>query len=341
LTPRILVAVFAAFASIGMALLLGGVPVRSDQSPASILAWHDLPKDDGRSVELSGIAWEPRTSTLYVVGDDAPVIVKLTLSDDYRSLGLGESIAVNVTDPWDGEGIGLTSDGFLVSNESGPHIYQLDWDGQLISQIPLPRHFNRIRPNKSLESLAVADGGRYVISANEQALEGDGPLSTSEAGTVVRIIRVDRSSLETREWAYRTEPVFAAGAGADNGVADIAAISPSELVVLERAFVPGVGNSIRLYRVTLQDDTNTLETEFLTTETAVLPKTLVLDLATLPDDDFPPTRQAQPNRVLDNFEGLALGPMLDDGQRVLFLVSDDNQRAAQVTRLLVLAVSGL
>jgi hypothetical protein len=269
------------------------------------------------------------------------MIVPLTLSEDYQTLSLGEPISVSVPDPWDGEGIALTSAVFTISNENGPHVYEIDAAGQLISRVPLPTHFNRIRLNLSLESLAVADAGRYVMTANEQALDGDGPPSTSEVGTLVRILRYDRATMETIEWAYRTDPVPAAGLTGDNGVAEIAAISPSELLVLERSFVAGLGNRIRIYRVLIEEPSDILSVDSLSPETPVLSKTLVLDLATLPDDDFPSGLQPQPNRILDNFEGMALGPRLADGRQVLFLVSDDNKRATQVPRLLVLAVPGL
>jgi 3-phytase len=317
-------------------------PSKADSQPTtSILAWHDLPKGDRRSAELSGIAWQAETSTLYAITDDAPMIVPLMLSDDYQALSMGEPIAVSMPDPWDGEGIALTSEGFIVSNEVGPHVYRINPDGQLVSRVSLPVHFSRIRPNHSLESLAVAEAERYVITANEQALEDDGPPSTIESGTLVRILRYDQVTAETLEWAYRTDPVPSAGSVGDNGVTEIVALSPSDLLVLERSFVPGLGNSIRIYRVTVEEPTDILSVEALSPDTPVLSKTLVVDLGTLPDDDFPTGLQPQPNRILDNFEGMALGPTLADGRRVLFLVSDDNKRATQIPRLLVLAVAGL
>jgi hypothetical protein len=325
-----------------LALHVGIGSVRSDPEPsASILAWYDLPKEDRRSVELSGIAWDEGSSTLFAVTDDAPSIVRLVLSDDFKSVSFGEAISVAVSDPWDGEGIAQTSSGFLISNETGPHIYELDSAGQFVRELQVPAHFDRIRPNLSLESLTVADGGRYIFTANEQALNGDGPQSTPEAGTMVRIVRHDRVTAATLEWAYMTDAVFAAGADGGNGVVDLAALSPSDLLVLERSFVDGVGNSVRIYRVTLNEPTEILDVEALAPETSVVSKTLLLDLATLPEDNFPPSLQPQPSRILDNFEGLALGPMLLDGRRVLFLISDDNRRATQIPRLLILAVPGL
>ena len=42
--------------------------------------------------------------------------------------------------------------------------------------------------------------------------------------------------------------------------------------------------------------------------------------------------------IIDNFEGLALGPHLPNGNKVLFLVSDNNFRDEQKTVLLALEV---
>src|SRR5215203_2570779 len=332
---------FGAIALLTLVLPLTVAHARSAQGlTSSVLGWYDLPKDDERSRELSGLAWDPESATLYAITDDAPRIVRLNLGEDFRSVSFGETITVAVPDMWDGEGIARTSTGFFITNENGPHIYELDLAGQLVSWVPVPGHFNRIRPNLSLESLTLADNGRYLFTANEQALVGDGPRSMVESGTIVRIVRFDRATQETLEWAYQTDPIFASGDGGDNGGAELAAISASDLLVLERSFVPNVGNSVRIYRVSLAEPTNVFELDLLSSDTPVVVKTLVIDLATLPDSGFPQTLQPQPNRILDNFEGLALGPALPDGRRVIFLISDNNKRATQIPRLLTLAVAG-
>jgi len=49
-------------------------------------------------------------------------------------------------------------------------------------------------------------------------------------------------------------------------------------------------------------------------------------------------RQPQPNPLLDNVEALALGEHLPGGRRQLYLMSDDNNGATQITRFYSLAV---
>ena len=310
----------------------GGVPV-------TLLAWYDFPRDDPRSVELSGIAWDAATRTLYAISDDAPKIVPLRPSADYRTWAFGDVIPVSIPEEWDGEGIVLTENGFFISNEVGPHVYELDRAGQALAEVPLPAHFRRILRNRALESLTLSPDGRYLFTANETALEGDGPQPSDAVGTTVRILRVDRTSLAAMEYAYRTDPVFAPGEGIV-GVVDMAALSATELLVMERHFVVEVGNAIRIYRVGLAGATNVIEVANLSAQTPALAKTLLLDLASLPDAEFPTPRQPQPNKVLDNFEGLALGPALADG-RLLFVVSDDGGSEQQTPRILVLTAAGL
>ncbi len=66
-------------------------------------------------------------------------------------------------------------------------------------------------------------------------------------------------------------------------------------------------------------------------------KTLLVDLARCPSGGARHPA-AQPHPLLDNVEGLALGPALPDGRRLLLLQSDDNFSADQVTRLIALAI---
>ena len=310
-------------------------------APVTILAWYDFPKSDARSAELSGIVWDNATRTLYAITDDAPRIIPLRPGPDYRMWTFGEPIAVGVPEEWDGEGIALTETGFFISNEFGPRIFELDRMGQAVAEVPVPAQYTRILRNRGFEALTLSPDGRYLFAANESPLEGDGPQPSVAAGGLVRILRFDRVTLQQAEFAYRTDPVFAPGEGGDRGVVDMAALSGTDLLVMERSFVANVGNNVVIHRVSLAGAENVLDVVNLSEQTPSVAKTRLVDLADLPDDEFPLPLQPQPNRILDNFEALSLGPALPDGRRVLFVVSDDNKRDTQIPRLLVLAVAGL
>jgi hypothetical protein len=64
---------------------------------------------------------------------------------------------------------------------------------------------------------------------------------------------------------------------------------------------------------------------------------LLFDLANCPPSGAQ-NPGTQPNPLLDNFEGMTLGPKLPSGRQALILISDDNGNASQVGRIIALAV---
>jgi hypothetical protein len=46
----------------------------------------------------------------------------------------------------------------------------------------------------------------------------------------------------------------------------------------------------------------------------------------------------QPDPLLDNFEGMTLGPKLPGGRQSLVLITDNNGNGSQITRLVALSV---
>jgi len=121
------------------------------------------------------------------------------------------------------------------------------------------------------------------------------------------------------------------------GISDIVALSDTDLLILERGFIPGRGNTVRVFRVSTSGATDAADRESLATAgVAPLAKTLLVDLATCPPGAARAPAQ-QPTPLLDNFEGLTLGPRLADGRQSLLLISDNNFGRDQVTRVVALA----
>lgn len=314
-----------------------GGPTRAQRAPrddstlrVELLTAFDLPREDPRSSELSGITWDDANRRLYAVSDSRPLIVPLVPDAEYRTWTMGDPIAVTVPGGWDGEGIAITPRGFYVSSEIGPHVYELDRSGALISDVPIPASFGRALHNRSLESLSLTPDGAFLFTANETALEGDGPQPTAAAGTMVRIFRRELATSQDAEFAYRTDPVFAPGTGGEMGVAEVCALSKSEVLVLERSYVRGVGNAVRLYRARLEG-ANVLGTGSIVDARPVA-KSLVVDFGSMP------AARIGAATHLPNYEGLALGPARPDGDRLLFVISDDNGLRELVTRILVLSL---
>jgi hypothetical protein len=284
----------------------------------------DLPANDPRSHGLSGLAWDDREHVLYAVADHPPAIVELFPDRELRHFAFGRILALPTS--IDGEGISITPTGFLVADENG-HILRMSPGGVVVGELPLPKDFKHFRNNRGIESLTTAPDGETILFANEETLIGDGPASTPRNGSLIRIIRGRRQNLDSfknfETFKYLTDPI--PGPSGDLGVSDITALSNSRVLVLERGFVPGSGNFVRVYESTLGPETP-------------IAKRLVLDLADLEDESVPRSRAPQRNPILDNYEGMALGPLLPDGQPTLFMVSDDNDSSMQVPRLLVLVL---
>jgi hypothetical protein len=237
----------------------------------------------------------------------------------------------------DNEGLALLPSGeLLVASETEPSIRRFGPDGALRGELPVPARFlvaprGEATNNLTFESLALAPGGARLYTATEGPLRADG--FTGDLRGRLRIVRYGR----TTEGDFAPDAQFFYLAEPAQGVADLAALGDTDLLVLERGFIPGRGNTVRIFRVSPTGATDVSDREGLATAgVAPLAKTLLVDLAACP----PGTARApaqQPTPLLDNFEGLALGPRLADGRQTLLLISDNNFGRDQVTRIVALA----
>lgn len=288
----------------------------------SLFAWQDLPRDDERSHGLSGLAWDQAAHVLRAASDKTAAIQTLIPDESYTHFSFGAPIPVTLEEHWDVEGLALSTDRYYLGNEAGPSVHAFTRDGKLLGRVALPDMFLRARFNHGLESLTLTPDAQTLIVANEHAFTDDGEEADPTHGTTVRLVRIDLAHGTATQRPYTTDPVFDPTPGGRVGVVDIMAPSADTLYVTERGYVPGAGNSVRIYCVDRSPD-----------------KKLLVDLATMPDDGFPEPLGPQRNKILENFEGFSLGPTLPDGRRLVFAVSDDNSAARQTPRLLVLALT--
>jgi len=244
----------------------------------------------------------------------------------------------------DAEEIVLLGDGsLLVSSERDledrPWIRRYSAEGEWIGDVELPPQFevaegHGVRRNLGIEAMCLAEDGRTLYAVNEQALVQDGPLADVEEGTLVRLTRFDlatQTPSAVAQYVYRTEPIFAVPVGggyADNGVTamvDAAGIDPRfDLLVLERAYVEGTGNDIRLFGVDLSGATDVSGIDALdgVREIARVAKTELLRWSA----DAAASAVPVPP---DNMEAMVLGPKLADGRATLLLASDSNFNETQ------------
>ncbi|WP_381565525.1 esterase-like activity of phytase family protein [Streptomyces eurythermus] len=233
----------------------------------------------------------------------------------------------------DSEGLVVDRDGTrLVSSETEPSVRRYGPDGRLLDRLPVPAALRvapagRATANQTFEGLTLLPGGRTLLASMEYAIAGD------SAGTV-RFQTWQRHRgrfTPAAQYAYRTDPGL--------GVPEVQATPDGRLLVLERGFTAGVGNTVRLYLADPRHATDTRDIENLTDRDGVRPvrKTLLADIAACPSLGAT-ARQPQPNPLLDNIEGMTVTGRDTEGRLKVLLVSDDNQNPVQTTRFYHLRV---
>lgn len=218
-----------------------------------------------------------------------------------------------------------------------PTVRFAERDGRFAGELAVPGEerasadASGIRQNLGPEGLTFAARGELVVTALEGPLLQDGPPPTRTAGALSRIVVQDRDGRVVAEYAYLQEPLFAdpnpPGGFASTGVTAILAVGesdPSRYLVLERSFVTGAGNEVRIYEIDTAGATNVAGAPIA--GAVPVRKRLVADVADLPVAS------------VDNIEGMAWGPDRRDGSRTLVLVSDDNFAKEQVTQFIAVAV---
>jgi hypothetical protein len=236
---------------------------------------------------------------------------------------------------FDGEGLVLERGGktLLASSENEPTIRRFNRsDGRQLGELPVPGRF-RVTPageaavNGTFESLAATPDGRTVYAGMEDSLSTDSP-------GLNRILRYQGRSggsyAPSAQFAYRTDPSL--------GLAELIALRDGGLLAMERGYTSGVGNTVRVYQVSTRGARDVSDVASLTSGPGVaLQKRLLVDVVTCPPSGAI-AKQAQPNPLLDNIEGMAWGGRTAGGRDVLYLIADDNSRATQITRLYALSV---
>ncbi|MEU9172325.1 esterase-like activity of phytase family protein [Streptomyces sp. NPDC048420] len=233
----------------------------------------------------------------------------------------------------DSEGLAIDRDGTrLITSETEPSIRRYSKGGKILDRLPVPASLlvapaGRATSNQTFEGLTLLNGGRTLLASMEYALSGD------TAG-IVRFQTWTRHKGHfelAAQYAYRTDAVFL-------GVPEVQALPDGRLLVLERGFTAGVGNTVRLYLADPRHATDTSGVENLTGQPDVrlIKKTLLTDIASCPTLGAT-AKQPQPNPLLDNIEGMVITGH-EKGRLKVLLVSDDNQNAVQTTRFYYLRV---
>jgi hypothetical protein len=201
------------------------------------------------------------------------------------------------------------------------------------------RVFEQIRVNLGFESLAHRPGAPEFWTANEGPLTVDGPLASEIVGGVVRLQKFDEAMRALTQYAYVVDPYpkritspFFLVRNDVSGLSDLLALDDGRLLALERSFAgDSTGNANlrnRIYLVDVTGATDVSQGEFASglAGRAYTParKTLLWELNS--------------GLTNSNFEGMALGEHLANGDRLLILIADNDTGRSEALYSLRLVV---
>ncbi|MDY3553076.1 esterase-like activity of phytase family protein [Gemmata sp. JC717] len=251
----------------------------------------------------------------------------------------------------DPEGARVGRDGTVyLSDEYGPGLYAFNASGKRVASLPVPAHFvapkpgkapadelppksvSGRQPNRGMEGLAIAPDGKTLFGIMQSPLIQDGALDgkNNRTGVNCRILELHLATKKSREFVY---PLHDAG----YGVNEILAVNDHEFLVLERDGKGGNEAEFkRLYLIDLTDATDVSAVSSLPAKglpAAVKPvkKKPFLDL-------LAPKYGIAGAECPEKFEGLAFGPDLPDGRRLLLVTADNDFLADKPFRVYAFAV---
>jgi hypothetical protein len=266
--------------------------------------------------------------------------------------GLAPASASTLGNSFDPEGIVVLprSGNFLVSDEYGPSVYEFTRGGQFIRSFAVPSNIlpkssgstdylaspkpgtltSGREGNRGLEGLAVSPDGRYAFAMLQNGVITDGNSSGSSfaRSEYTRILKYDVDSGNVvGQYAYKL-----ASNAQGRGISEIVALDDHRFMVIERNN-RGVGVSSTL----ASPDKNIFMIDLAgASDVSAVDLTTPLGAGIIPvtksskfiDLDFN-TIAAFNNISPEKWEGLAVGPQLDDGSYLLLTGTDNDYSVTQ------------
>jgi len=251
----------------------------------------------------------------------------------------------------DGEGIRVRPTGHLfIADEYGPFIGEFSPQGKRLRLLPIPprylvdhlggkpeeelppRNLSGRQPNRGMEGLAISPDGSKLYGIMQSPLIQDGGLdqANKRIGLNCRILELTLATGKTREFVYTLDDPA-------NGISEILAVNDHTFLVLERDSKGGLeAKTKKLFLIDIREASDvsqlsSLPTKGLPAGVQAVSKKPFLDLLDpvhgLKGSDFP-----------EKIEGLAFGPDLPDGRRLLIVTADNDFIATAAFRVYAFAV---
>lgn len=249
---------------------------------------------------------------------------------------------------FDSEGIALRNGSVIVSEEYGPVVREFDENGKAQRDWPVPAKFAISNPSAS-EEMEFADNatGRLtnagfeglcsdtdgqLLAALQRPLRQDGAYDEAgqRVGRNVRLLQMCGPDCKPREFVYVLDDP-------KQGISELCHVGGTTYLAIERDST--VGETSQAKKITIFDialatdvsDTPRLPSQGLPSSIVPVRKRVLIDLLDpafgLAGDKFP-----------EKIEGLAFGPNLTDGRRLLVVASDNDFVATESIRLWLFAV---
>jgi hypothetical protein len=299
-----------------------------------------LISDDRSDINAARFYTAKISITASALGKPELLSVVTLKKSDGTVFGNRKDDAANVADPeairyradidtllWTSEG-----DKKLMLN---PFLREMKLDGSFVRDIAtLPMFAMQngnagSRENATYEGMSLSADSRSVWVAMEGARYEDGATASFEnGGASIRLTQYDMTSAKPiQQIAYAMDAIPARAMPpsgfSDNGVPEVLMLDAHRMLVLERSYAQGVGNSLRVYVIDTRDATDIINVAALNTANHTpIKKQLLTNFDSL-------------NLMkLDNTEGMSFGPRLANGNRTVIFVSDDNFNRNQITQFL-------
>ncbi|PTX42376.1 hypothetical protein C8P64_2804 [Christiangramia gaetbulicola] len=311
---------------------------------------------------LSGIDY--KNDKLFMVCDDAgnPRIYLADLSIEgkkIKAITLDQIISIKKSEELENKVLDLEAirydkdrTKFIVTSEGAikdgkdPGIYEVSIFGRANRSYTIPEHFKantdqRPRNNGVFEGITESIDNKGYWVAMELPLEKDGPKpKIYPSRSHVRMTKFNKETGKaTKQFAYKLDGVSKLPINffAVNGVTEILEYSQDRFLVLERSYSAGYGshgNTVKIFDVDASQVTNILDKNELKGEKyKKAEKKLIFNFKSVKDQ--------LTKEIIDNIEGMCFGPTLENGERSLILVSDNNFNsfAEQINQFILMQIN--
>ena len=249
----------------------------------------------------------------------------------------------------DPEGIRVLPDGnLLISDEYGPHLLLFSPEGKLLKQFAIPDRFKIKTPgltkkeenknntrgrqgNGGMEGLAISNDGRFAYAMMQGPLLQDHAFDDEgeDLGVFLRIVQVELASGAIKEFCYPME-------GPDFGISEVLADDDGSLLVVERDSKPGIESKEKaIFRIRLDGASDISNVDSL--PATELPSGIT-PVTKEPFLDLLAPAYGLVATIPPKIEGLAWGPELENGEKLLIVASDNDFETANASMVYFFAV---